>query len=220
VAANRGGEVTRQVRASPAAPATERSATADGNLPASGDTWVYRSQGKWANSPKRLVSVTVDKTDGGLIYETMTLMEPNPRPGGNRRSSNAEPGFVDWSWLGWEFSPWLATSEALRDGQWSGIPTPEMSGGWGDWYTTAKVAGRERVTVPAGSFAAVKVQVWAKRRANGGSAQASVEPTDVVMHVWYAPNTRRYVKMERSIKSATSLEIERDTVELVKYHTR
>jgi len=217
VAVNSAGQVSRQISASPAAEPTPQ---AEGNLPAVGDTWVYRTRGKWPTSPKRLLSVTVDKTESGLIYETMTQLEPDQRPGGTRRSSNASPAFVDWTWLGWEFSPWFITSDAIKAGQWSDIRTPEFPGGWGDWYTEAKVVGRETVTVPAGSFSTIEVEIWAKRRANGGSAQASVEPTDVRISVWYAPDARRYVKMDRRIKSATSFEIERDIVELVKYRTR
>lgn len=217
VAVNRAGQVARQVRAAPAAEAAPQ---ASGNLPAAGDTWVYRSRGKWPTSPKRLVSITVDKTEGGLIYETMTQLEPDQRPGGTRRSSNTSPAFVDWTWLGWEFSPWFITGDAIKKGEWSSIPTPELPGGWGSWFTVGKVVGRGNVTVPAGTFPAIEIEVWAKRHPTGGPAQASVEPTDVRMSVWYAPDVRRYVKMDRRTKSASSFEIERDTVELVKYKTR
>jgi len=217
VAVNRAGQVARQVRATPAADAAPQ---ASGNLPAAGDTWVYRSRGKWPTSPKRLVSITVDKIQGGLIYETMTQLEPDQRPGGTRRSGNASPGFVDWTWLGWEFSPWFITGDAIKTGEWSRITTPELPGGWGEWNTQAQVSGRGSVTVPAGTFGAIEVQVWAKRRATGGQTLANQEPTDVRMSIWYAPQTRRYVKMERTVKSASSLEIERDTIELVRYKTR
>lgn len=217
VAVNGAGQVSRQIRAAPAAGPTR---PVEGNLPAVGDTWVYRTQGKWPTSPKRLLSVTVDKTESGLIYETMTQLEPDRRPGGTRRSSNASPAFVDWAWMGWEFSPWFITSDAIKAGQWSNIRTPEFPGGWGDWYTEGKVVGRGSITVPAGSFSAIEIEVWAKRHATGGSTQASVEPTDVRLTIWYAPEARRYVKMDRRIKSATSFEIERDIVELVRYTTR
>jgi hypothetical protein len=216
-ASNAGGTVRRQVRAAPEPPPAP---TADDRLPSPGDTWVYRSRGKWGNSPRRTVSVTVERIEDGLIYETMTQLEPDRRGGGTRRSRNGAPGFVDWTWLGWEFAPWFVTSEAIRAGQWSDIPTPEMSGGWGNWTTGAKVADRGEISVAAGTFKTIEVQVWAKRHATGGSTLADQEPTDVRLRIWYSPQAKRYVKMERIIKSASSLEAERDLIELIEYRTR
>ena len=223
VAQNAAGRVSRTLRAAPAAPAVAAAATTsatDSALPAPGDTWVYRLRGKWANSPKRTLSVRVDKLENALIYETMTLDEPGPRAGGTRRSRPDAPAFVDWTWLGWEFAPWLGTSDGLREARWSDLKPPAMGNNWGDWRASGRVEGREDVTVPAGSFRAVKVQVLAQRRQTGSRIQADIEPTQVLLTVWYSPKAKRYVKMERIVKAANSAEIERDQIELLRYDTR
>ncbi|QID18147.1 TIR domain-containing protein [Nitrogeniibacter mangrovi] len=220
IASNGIGTVSRRLRVEPGAstPATPTT-TASSLLPAPGDTWVYRMRGKWANSPKRTLSITVDKVDGGLVTETMTLLEPRQRPGGTHRSSNAAPAFVDWTWMGWEFTPWFITSEAIREGRWSGFKVPDMDNQWFDWRAEAKVSGREDVSVPAGRFSAITVQVLAQRRQTGSQIQADVEPTQAKFTLWYAPQAKRYVKMERIIQSASGIEIERDRIELVRYTT-
>ncbi len=217
VAENAGGKITKTLTAEPAAPAV--AAPTNQKLPAPGDTWVYRMRGKWANSPKRTVAVTVDKVENDLIYETMTQLAPDRRPGGSKRSSNASAAFVEWVWLGWEFSPWFATSGALREGQWAGIRTPEMNRQWGNWRTHAKLVGRGNVTVPAGTFQTVEVLVLSQRRQSGSQIEAEIEPTNVKLTLWYSPKAKRYVKMERIVLAAAGPEIERDVIELIEYKT-
>ena len=205
-----GGRVTRQVRAEPASVATP-------GQPAVGQTWVYRSRGKWGNSPRRTVSVSVDRVEDGLIYESMRLIEPNERTGGSKRSHTTRPAIIDWTWLGWEFAPWLDTSNAIDSGNWSGFSVPDMTGGWDDWRASAKVVGRESVSVPAGRFEAVKVAVLAQRHRTGSAAESDREPVKVEMTVWYAPEAKRYVKLARTIDAASGMEMERDQIELIRY---
>ena len=211
------GQTSKRITASPAAPTA---AAGDSRLPSPGDRWIYQTRGKWANSPKRTVSVTVDKVEDALIYESMALKIPNARPGGSKRSSRTRPAIIDWTWLGWEFAPWLAAGDALKTARWRGFSVPDVGAHWTNWRGEAEVVGRETVTVPAGRFDTIKVKVLAQRRQSGSQIEADVEPTQTKLTVWYSPKTKRYVKMERIIDAASGTEIERDQIELIEYRTQ
>lgn len=218
-ARNATGQTRRAIDAAPLASETTgtQGSAQDRLLPRAGDQWTYRLQGKWANSPRRTVTVTVDKVVGAVIHESMVQTQPAERPGGRAQSSNATPVILGWTWLGWEFSPWLATSTAIGDAKWSGFHVPDVGAFWTNWRGEAKVVGRESVSVPAGTFEAIKVQVLAQRRQSGSQTEAETEPVQTKLTVWYSPRTKRYVKMERIVDAASGTEIERDQIELVRY---
>jgi len=216
-ATNAAGSTSRHIEV---APKLSPPVAANKLLPTIGDQWTYRLRGKWANSPKRTVTVKVSKVEGDLIDETMTLVTPNPRAGGRKRSSTTHPAIIDWTWLGWEFTPWLITDEAIREGRWSGFPVPDVGAHWTNWRGEAKVVGHETVSVPAGTFSSVKIQVLAQRRQSGSQIEADVEPTQTKLTVWYSPQAKRYVKMERIVDAASGTEIERDQIELVDMRTQ
>lgn len=194
---------------------------ADTGLPARGDTWTYRTRGKWATSPQRTIIFEVENIDSGVITERYLEIAPRDAAGPAKRSRAGDTVIVDWGAAGWEFSPWLAASDdftgtaRLRD-----FTAPAMDREWGDWSTAASIQGKRRITVPAGTFATMVVEASASRPATGGRAQAMVEPVRVKFTMWYSPKVKRYVKMERSVFSASRREIEQDTFELVKYNTR
>ncbi|KAA3655135.1 MAG: TIR domain-containing protein [Proteobacteria bacterium] len=212
-----GGSARQSVRAVPAA----EPAPVASPHPRPGETWVYRSRGKWPTSPTRTLHFTTDRVDGATVYEKMSITAPQASRAILRRSPGTQATLIDWGDIGWEFSPWLAAFDPPGDGgRWRGISTPTLEGRWDDWSTIANVDGRDRVRVPAGSFDAVRIEVWSTRRATGGSAMRDVEPTTVHFDIWYAPEARRYVKMVRTTKAASNAEIEKDIFELVEIRAR
>ena len=64
------------------------------------------------------------------------------------------------------------------------------------------------------------MEVWARRQPTDGSTRAGQEPTSVKFNIWYAIESKRYVKMVRIITAANSQRLEEDTIELVEYQTR
>ena len=232
IATGQGGQASVRVAAQPAsspvaetpAPVAETpppSDNADTRLPARGDTWTYRTRGKWATSPKRTIIFEVENVASGVITERYLEIAPRDSAGATKRSRAGDPAIIDWGAAGWEFSPWLAADDDIsRGARLSGFASPPMDRTWGDWSTTASVKGKSQITVPAGTFAAVVVEASASRRPTGGRAQAMVEPVRVKFTVWYSPKVKRYVKMDRSVFSASRNEIEQDTFELVEYKTR
>lgn len=204
--------VAPEARPVPTVPASSASA-----LPRRGESWVYQSSGKWRTSPKRRFEVTIQSLVDGLATDALRPVDHDAGPRAeSRRSRSGVPGFVTWSEIGFEFSPYLGASVSLAEmGSQRGFATPDHDPQWGNWYSQAKVLGQEPVSVPAGSFSAHKVEVWSSRGATGGPTVAQVEPVRVHYLVWYAPEVRRYVKMQRRILSAAGSEMEKDVFELV-----
>ncbi|MFV0662972.1 MAG: TIR domain-containing protein [Denitromonas sp.] len=210
-----GGSARQSVRAAPAPAPVVRT------HPQPGETWIYQSRGKWPTSPTRTLHFTTDRVDGTTVYEKMSITAPQASRAILRRSPGTQATLIDWGDIGWEFSPWLAAFDPPNEaGRWRGIGTPALEGRWDGWSTIAKVDGRDRIRVPAGTFDAVRIEVWSTRRATGGSAMRDIEPTTVHFDIWYAPEARRYIKMVRITKAATNAEIEKDTFELVEIRSR
>jgi hypothetical protein len=187
-------------------------AAVDSRLPRPGQSWTYRVRGKWPTSPNREVVITTSAVRDGLVDDR--LSDPAAAEPVQRRSRAGQGGFVVWPGLGMEFSPYLASTELLG---WRGrgFSTPDIDPQWTQWHSQAQAIGHEAVTVPAGRFDAVKVEVWSSRTANGGVASINIEPVRVHYLVWYAPEVQRYVRMQRRVISAAGQEIERDLFELV-----
>jgi hypothetical protein len=203
----------------PAPASAEPAPAAVSALPVKGERWVYRTSGKWPTSPKRQLEVIVRSVANDLVTDALRVLEPASAVASEeRRSRGKEADFIAWSSIGPEFAPYFgAFVDLAREGSWSGMPTPELDGYWRNWFSTAKVIGRESVSVPAGSFDSVKLEVWSNRSATGGPGQAASEPVQVHYLIWYAAQAKRYVKMQRRIISANRNEGERDTFELVSH---
>lgn len=185
----------------------------DTALPRVGESWTYRTSGKWPTSPSRSIVIAVQSVNNGVVTDSLRA---DGLAADVRRSAGAEPAFMSWDGIGNEFSPYLAAYNDLGSlGTLSGFPTPDMPPSWSRWHSEAKVVGQETVTVPAGSFQAHKVEVWSSRRATGGPTLSGTEPVRVQYLIWYAAPAKRYVKMQRRVISASGQENERDVFELV-----
>lgn len=206
-------------RASVAAPAPGPvpvpAAVAPSTLPVKGERWVYRSSGKWPTSPKRRFEIVAQAVADSLVTDELRVIEPE---GGAevRRARGNNPDFIAWNAIGPEFSPYFGAYVALaQQGSLSGFPTPDIDPQWTQWHSKAAVIGQESVSVPAGTFNAFKVEVWSSRRQTGSPTQAQIEPVRVHYLIWYAPQIKRYVRMQRIVKTADSSESEKDVFELV-----
>lgn len=188
-----------------------------GRTPQTGEKWIYRTRGRWATSPKRTVNVIVDTVQGNTVTERMEETAPAAGPSGARtRWTGGEAQIVHDGGLGSEFSPFIGSFVELHaDKSWRSVPTPDMAGNWGGWFSTAEVLKQENVSVPAGQFNAWKVEVWASRHMTGTRASAALEPVRIHFMIWYAAEQKRYVRMERKLIAADGGAMEIDTIELV-----
>ncbi|WP_179190161.1 toll/interleukin-1 receptor domain-containing protein [Hydrogenophaga sp. IBVHS1] len=199
-----------------AAPDAARAPTPDSRLPRAGETWTYTTSGKWPTSPKRTVVIGVQSVAAGQVTDTLRADPSAGVPAEVRNPPAGAPGFVNWSLLGNEFSPYLgAFTDLSALGTQRGFTTPSVDGQWGQWYSEARVLGQEPVTVPAGRFNAYKVEVSSNRQPSGGAGSMQVEPVRIHYLIWYAPEVKRYVKMQRRVIVASGAENEKDLFELV-----
>ena len=199
----------------PTSPASAPEAIASASQPVKGERWVYRSSGKWPTSPKRRFEIVAQSVADNVVTDELRLIEPE---GGVevRRARGNKPDFIVWDAIGPEFSPYLgAFVELARQGPLDGLPTPDLHPQWTNWFSKAEVLGRESVSVPAGTFNAFKLEVWSNRHRTGSQAEAQIEPVRVNYLIWYAPEIKRYVRMQRRISTVASSESEKDVFELV-----
>jgi hypothetical protein len=119
----------------------------------------------------------VTGTDGGKIQDVVTF------PGGYQLA---------------ELAPYAEFGEPVTTkNSWQGLPVTLLLGGYGygkqKFQVDARVAGREKVKVPAGTFDAVRVQLT-------GEKSIALDTVRVVCNYWYSTESMRTVKMSLEIK--------------------
>jgi hypothetical protein len=181
-------------------------------MPAVGDSWTYR-----LIEPKRAERsyvVTVGAVSGGEILDQVVIDGGRSVPTRHSRRTQI------FSQAGGVFSPYLLVFErrslnfALRaieiaDHACTGPVLCEVS---------ARVAGQESVTVPAGTFVATRIvieQSWRPAFATSGASAGAR-----VVTVWYAPEVQRAVKYSSRLSFGDAAPMEADfDLELAGYRT-
>jgi hypothetical protein len=194
---------------------------ATGGLPKAGATWKYRyTDRKYSLGGKHVFTVHLDSVAGLAMYETLS---PEGAPSDQViRSTVASEALrvtsrrLPSSRTLVEFSPYLnlpdprlATPLRLKSG--SGYP----SGGvvaTGEWQVTMTALPDSPVTVPAGTFQASRVEVKGIR-----TAPANTYVSRFQLTIWYAPEVKRYVRVDHRTWNSTSALSADEIVELVQY---
>jgi len=213
---------------SPPAPAVEPEAIAgdatagspvNSRLPNPGDQWTYRVRGRWASSPRQTIRVSVLSASPSEVREQLSALEGGEsRHLGPRRLAGPTAYVTRSPHLGSEFSPYLnAYGGVAAQSSWKVITTPDTNSFWTNWYSTGEVQGQETVSVPAGTFDALKLEIWSARAATCGRTQRDSEPVRIHYNIWYAAGIKRYVKMVRTTTAASGQGINTDTFELISY---
>jgi uncharacterized caspase-like protein len=215
----------REPAARPASASTAGAATTV--APRSGDAWTYRYLDGWKIRPEARVEYRVTAVADKGIQQAFSL---NGRQI-EERVFRPQPALItrtlsETSSLR-EFGPYLIAFEALEQGKtWEEIPSEfpaddqfsDATSKFGKWSVTARVVGRERVAVPAGSFDAMKVVVSGRRTDafRTGPADA-LSPRTITHTVWYVPEVKRIVKQTTVTKNVRHDMLDNDTLELVSY---
>ncbi len=194
----------------------------DSKLPNVGDKWIYKIRGRWASSPKHTIEVAVLSVKDNAVQETLTQVDSNARKQLGQRFVRGPVAYVTQSnQMGTEFSPYLyAFDELDANSEWRGIPTPDTNNFWTGWNTQGEADDTETITVPAGTFNALKITLQSSRNSSGSQTEASREPVRVTYRIWYAKEVKRFVKMVRNTISASGQAIDTDTFELVSYQQK
>jgi hypothetical protein len=178
----------------PAAPRAVVAQPASGpqarSLPRAGDTWTYRLA-PLGPSTEREVNYTVTVTSASpveILDRTTFFGEP---PIEQRHTSELAVAPLRWSAI---FSPYLLAFPGGGEGGMRNIKNLDQRLCGARWSCSirARVAGREMVSVPAGSFEAVKVVVeqnWSTPMLDGGAEDSGREIT-----LWYSRQLMRPVK--------------------------
>jgi hypothetical protein len=180
-------------------------------VPVPGDTWSYRYVDGFRRGEVDRLTYRVEGVGAAGIDETLRVQK---RPDySSRITVPREPRFVGHTGLEYappDFAPYLQAFQALEQG----AALPAVKRVFTSDATipmTVRVAGREQVTVPAGTFDAIKVVAEGR-----GETFINRIPMHSIITIWYAPEARRFVKFDARTYERT-LPQELSTFELVDY---
>ena len=170
---------------------------AAGALAATGDAYVYRISNGYNSEVRGTISYRVGKVDADRIEVAVTTDTPSAGV------ARTEVYTRDGNWLRHP----LASHDQLRDYEFaSALPVYADGGSWSvrvnavdpatgkrsSVRVDGEVVGKERITVPAGTFDTVKIM----RRIYAGDWDGFMRETQIVETDWYAPALGRPVKSD------------------------
>ena len=170
---------------------------AAGALAATGDAYVYRISNGYNSEVRGTISYRVGKVDADRIEVAVTT--DTPSAGVARTEVYTREG-------NWLRHP-LASHDQLRDYEFaSALPVYADGGSWSvrvnavdpatgkrsSVRVDGEVVGKERITVPAGTFDTVKIM----RRIYAGDWDGFMRETQIVETDWFAPALGRPVKSD------------------------
>ena len=185
-------------------------------VPRPGDIWRYRYVSGWRNQPSREYRVTVTESTAERVVDRLNVDDvasaEDTRAFTNvfAVTERVFPGFVVR-----EVAPYI---QAFRPGILGTdlgrlvVPRPN----WGfPWTTWVKMYGPEPVSVPAGTFDAVRVEIYGDRYPL--QLDNMIDPQRFWETVWYAPAIKRSVRHTRSSVSSRGNPLDRDLYELLEF---
>lgn len=192
-----------------------------------GDSWTYQLNEVRFN--KKLATVTYEIVGGDAngIRETMRIT--GPAQPAMQRNLSLEPRIFEHRLSGhvtlFEFAPFLTVFSELK----SGTAWPKITGAISDqshveWRFSGKVIGRDRVSVPAGSFDAIKIELLGALDvgAQQGSHVFGSDPViaQQVYSIWFAPEIGRLVKYNRKTYNRVLNLRDNEEYELISYNLK
>jgi hypothetical protein len=206
--------VTLEIMPAPAAVAVVPT-----GFPHVGDNWQYNFKSMWKNVEPRTFAHQVTAVSDRKVRETMSFVA-NGSKTSDSKSFGGESRFIEWRGQGYyfvEFNPFLQAFGGLQPGTtWKSLVTPIEDPFFSDWYSQGRVIGWESVSVPAGTFKALRVELNSNRNASANSAAQSA-PARIRYVIWYSPDAKRTVKHVRTVLTTDGTRLAEDTYELVKY---
>lgn len=185
--------------------------------PRVGDTWRYQYTSAWRNVPPRMLQVRVVEIAGEDVRDRLAVEGDSA---GDERRFNSALAMVARPLAGLlvhEFSPYLPAFGGLPPGGGSfAVTLPPPS--WGtQWTASATLRGTERLTLPAGSFDAMRVEIFGTRFFIRGQMDDAIDPVRLYSTVWYAQAAKRVVQLSRFTQAAGLNVLERDQYQLISH---
>jgi hypothetical protein len=181
--------------------------------PRVGDTWVYQYSSAFRSVPPRKLEVRLLQAGPTGLRDRIAA---EGTAGSEEHSFTSALEMVERTLPGislFEFSPYLQAFGALpAEGS---VASPRPS--WGAPFAgRARLRGAERVTVPAGSFEAVRMDVELSRTPYG-TLQPRIDPAFSLATVWYAPGPKRAVQWKLVTRASALNVLVDDTYQLASY---
>ena len=180
------------------------------STPRPGDTWTYRYTDQWKPGEQYQVTHTVVSVEGATIVDRMTGAR-----GSDDRAFAPGPMVVFRGTGRVEFSPYLLAQARLDPGrafafQYADQNFPQP------WSVRARVSRTERITVPAGTFDTVRIEIEGNRPGWQMAVNDLGSATRVEQVIWYSAEVKRVVKhtYETFNRGGRS---DRDLYELISY---
>jgi len=189
---------------------------ASDKLPMVGATWKYRYMDLKYSRVQHVFTVRVDGVDGWVVSETFAPEGATARQRARTDIGADEPRFIERRLGGdrsaLEFNPYFASFDwnGRRVDPVAGYPT----GNGAEWDTRTRVSPNVSVAVAAGTFNTVKVHVEGSR-AGGQELSQRNTPTRFELIAWYAPEVKRYVRIENRLWSAGSSLLGEERIDLL-----
>lgn len=189
---------------------------ASDKLPQVGATWKYRYTDLKYSRVQHQFTVRVDGVDGWVVSESFA-----PEGASSRQRVRTEVGADEARFLeralggertALEFNPYFALHEASARavGQVGGYPVGTLT----EWQTRVSVSPNRAVEVPAGRYNALRVQIEGVRAVGSEwTLHNALARFEVVG--WYAPEVKRYVRMENRAWSARSALVSDERIDLL-----
>lgn len=187
-------------------------------IPAAGSQWAYGLSDRLYGRPSIDVMVRVTRVDGSSIDES--VISRGAGQGETQRTVSAgTAGFLPHSLADgaelMEFAPYLLAASGTGA---SAVPVTAagypVGTGFPEWIARAGSQVWEQVSVPAGTFRALRVEISGRR------ARVPSDPNvsrNFEFRVWYAPEVQRYVRLEQKEWSIPGRQLSHNVVELVKF---
>jgi hypothetical protein len=184
-----------------------------GAAPRVGDTWLYHYSSIFRALPPRTVEVRLLEVGPAGMRDRIAIQG---EPAGEEHGFTSALEMVERSLPGlavYELSPYLTAFGALPAEATVAAPTPN----WGAPFTgRARLRGNERVTVPAGSFEATRMD-YEISRTPGGTLQPRLDPVFTLATVWYAPAVKRAVQWKVTTRASALNILVDDTYRLATF---
>ena len=181
---------------------------ASDKLPLVGATWKYRYSDLKYSRVQHQFTVRVDAVDGWVVSETFA-----PDGAASRQRVRTDVGADEARFLeralggdrtALEFNPYFFAhdGEGRNAGPATGYPMGPSSNA--SWNTRTKVTRNVSVRVPAGSFNTLMVEIEGERAASTDVGRRGVDTGRFAVTVWYAPEVKRYVRLENRVWLGTA----------------
>jgi uncharacterized caspase-like protein len=216
------GRATRQAPAPPAEAVAPPKAAPGlvSSPPTAGDSWTYRYVNEWKKGSPQTITVKVEESGRGSVTDTMSMsggrgsdqQSFQGTPQGAERSLGSDVRVV-------ELLPYAQSllQEGLKPGQEKAFPNVVVVGGQ-SFQIKAKLRGQEKITVPAGTFDALRVDIAGENVKHMNTE--FLVPTKFTHSLWFAPELRRVVKFAYKSVSSRNTRLDDESSELVSFALR